>query len=110
MNRLVIAAPLAAGIIALGACANGGLFGSGTPQYTAGGTYEAYYDGAYGQIYDGYWTGGTFNFRTAPNQKFQHDVKGHFRRDAASGFTLIQGEMHPGLPTGSPPSVTQPQQ
>ena len=110
MKRLIMALPLVAGMAVLAGCAEGPAGDHTSPMYTAGGTYDAYYDNFYGRIYDGYWTGGTFNFRTAPNHHFQQDTAGHFRQQPTEGFQEIHGELHPGMPTGAPPAAAQPPQ
>jgi hypothetical protein len=108
MKRLMAGVTLAAAMVAVSGCASGP-FGGGTssPMYAAGGQYHAYYDNFYGNIYDGYWSGDNFNFRTSPNAPFQLDSAGHFRKDSADGYKEIKGEMHPGAPAGS---VTTPSQ
>jgi hypothetical protein len=68
-------------------------------------SYQAYYDNSYGQIYDGYWTGDSFNFRTTQDQPFQNDTAGHFRKDPTQGFGEVKGKLHPGVPAAAPGSA-----
>jgi hypothetical protein len=105
MKRLVSALTVVAGIAALGACSEGPVTFDerASPQYAAGGPYDAYYDNAYGPIYDGYWSGDTFNYRTAPDQGYQADTGSHFRKGPAPGFQQIHGETHPNA-SSPPPS------
>jgi hypothetical protein len=109
MKRLILGLTFAAAMAGVSGCA-GGPFGGGNKMYSAGGVYDAYYDNYYGKIYDGYWSGGTFNYRTAADRPFQQDLGGHFRQDAASGFDQIHGDMHPGAPGVPAGAVTQPPQ
>jgi hypothetical protein len=105
MKRLVSGLSLAAAIAALTACGGNQPNAPASPMYTAGGTYDAYYDNAYGPIYDGYWSNGAFVYRTAPDQPYQQDTAGHFRQQPTPGFQEIQGQVHPGAPgaTSAPP-------
>jgi hypothetical protein len=54
--------------------------------------YDGYYDGYYGQIYDGYWgDNGVFFYRTGEGGRWSRGDTTHFRRDAAPGFNHIHG-------------------
>jgi hypothetical protein len=109
MKHLVSGLALAAAISAVIGCADD-RWGYSRMYYATGATYNAYYDNFYGPIYDGYWSGGTFNFRSAADRPFQQDTAGHFRKDPYQGFGLIHGDMHPGIPSGALPPGPPPQQ
>jgi hypothetical protein len=88
MKKILMIACAAA---ALSGCASGyGGYGFG------GGAYDAYYDDSYGAIYDGYWRGDGFYYRTGPHDHYVRDRGGHFRRDAATGYHNVHGQ-RPGM-------------
>ena len=53
--------------------------------------YNAYYDGFYGPIYDGYWRGGEFYYRSRGGGQWHRGGGDHFRHTAANGYNRIQG-------------------
>ncbi|HEY1880195.1 MAG TPA: hypothetical protein VGG68_09705 [Caulobacteraceae bacterium] len=54
--------------------------------------YDAYYDGYYGPIYDGYWgDDGVFIYRTNEGGHWMRGDTTHFRHDTATGFNHIRG-------------------
>ena len=57
--------------------------------------YDAYYDGYYGPIYDGYWgDDGVFIYQTSEGAGWRRADATHFRHDTASGFNHIHGTAH----------------
>jgi hypothetical protein len=57
--------------------------------------YDAYYDGFYGPIYDGYWgDDGVFIYQTSEGGHWVRGDATHFRREAANGFNHIHGTTH----------------
>jgi hypothetical protein len=105
MKRIISTLPLAAGaagIVALAGCAsnsawpwNWGNNNNHPARQYSSITYTVYYDNAYGPIFDGYWASdGNFYFRNSGNEGFRKDTGGHFRRNAATGFNVIHGDMH----------------
>jgi hypothetical protein len=58
-------------------------------------SYDVWYDGRYGPIYDGYWsTDGTFIYRKGPYSGWRRGSAKHFRRDAKPRFSRVQGQVH----------------
>ncbi len=105
MKRLISALSVAAGIATLAGCAGDKNAQHTSPMYAAGGAIDVYYDNNYGPIYDGYWSGDTFHYRTGADQSFQADTAGHIRKSPAPGYHELRVEMHPAAP-GAP---SQPQ-
>jgi hypothetical protein len=56
--------------------------------------YDDFYDDYYGPIYDGYWGGDGFYYRSQAGGGFHRDDGQHFRREAAQGFHRIGGTAH----------------
>lgn len=105
MKHLISALAVAAGIAALAGCGHDENAQHTSPMYSAGGAVDVYYDNNYGPIYDGYWSGETFHFRTGADQAFQADTGGHIRKSPAPGFSEVRVEQHPAAPgaPGQPP-------
>jgi hypothetical protein len=60
--------------------------------------YDAFYDGAYGPLYDGYWDrSGVFFYRRDAYHPYVRDTGNHFRRAPAPGYrgVHVHGD-HPG--------------
>jgi hypothetical protein len=89
--------------IGLGGCVYGpggyGDGGYGAVGYGAGGygpgpvgvvAYNAYYDGAVGPYYDGYWNGGAFYYRRDRDHPYVRDMNNHFRRDPRPGYHQVR--------------------
>jgi hypothetical protein len=94
MKHVLALAGLAAAALSLGACAD--------EMYAGGGNwggpvaYDGWYDGAYGDVYDGYWgDDGYFYYRHGSNDhKYYRGDRAHFARgDSAPGgnYHHIQG-------------------
>jgi hypothetical protein len=83
------AAALLAGCVDYGV----GYYGPGPAPNLA---YDVWYDGHYGPIYDGYWAsdGGGFIYRKGPHAGWRRGSAKHFRRDAKTGFSRVQGQVH----------------
>jgi hypothetical protein len=65
--------------------------------------YDAYYDGFYGPIYDGYWgDDGMFLYRTGEGGQWRRGDATHFRHDTATGFNHIHGTTHAAPPRRAP--------
>jgi hypothetical protein len=80
MRFTIVGLAIAGMLLVLPACASDG-HGFG------GGVYDAYYDGAYGPCYDGYWgDDGAFYYRGGPGRAFSRDGGGHFQHGPGAGF------------------------
>ena len=86
-----------AAVVLMAGCADYGVgvYGGG-PVYgpVADIEYDGYYDGYYGPIYDGYWQGGVFYYRSSDRDDWRRGDAQHFRREAAPGFNHIHGMAH----------------
>ncbi|MBI1198805.1 MAG: hypothetical protein GC203_13170 [Phenylobacterium sp.] len=82
MKRLVIAL---GAVALLGGCASDMGYGGRTRGY------DAWYDGAYGPYYDGYWRGDVFWYSPARGRPYVRDDGRHFRRDGGPGFHGVHG-------------------
>jgi hypothetical protein len=85
-----------AALVLVAGCADD-YYGPG-PGYGPVVEYDGYYDGYYGPVYDGYWRGGAFWYRSGEGGQWQRGDRAHFRRSSAPGFNHIHGQMH-----GQPP-------
>jgi len=94
MKSTVLKVAIASMAIALSSCTSlPGAAGSGF----ASPGYDAYYDDAYGPLYDGYWgDDDSFYFRGGAERPFIRDGGGHFRHQAASGFHGVHAGGHTG--------------
>jgi hypothetical protein len=84
----------ASGLILLAGCADFGVgyYGPGPEVNVA---YDAWYDGHYGPIYDGYWsTHDGFIYRRSAKDKWRRGGDKHFSRANKKGFSHIQGQVH----------------
>jgi hypothetical protein len=82
-----------AAVMMMAGCADYGV-GYYGPGPVAAVDYDGYYDGYYGPIYDGYWNGGSFYYRTRAGGHWRKGGN-HFRRTESAGFNHIQGTAHP---------------
>jgi hypothetical protein len=88
MLRLALAAAAA---LTLSACSTyGDDYAYGYPGHTYA-SEMAYYDNAYGPLYDGYWDGDVFYYRVTPSGAYVRDDARHFRRDPYTGYTVYRG-------------------
>ena len=87
MKSLSIAA--IAGLGLLGGCLDD-YMGPPPPPPAAVDSYDAWYDGYYGPIQDGYWDGDSFYYRDYEGGRWLRDRGHHFRHDSAPGFRRIQ--------------------
>jgi hypothetical protein len=62
--------------------------------------YNGFYDGYYGPFNGGYWSDGGFYYWDAGRRNYRFDHGGHFRREAAPGFTSFHGHSPPGRTCG----------
>ncbi len=93
MKKRAVIGLLAA--LSLAGCYAGPGYGPGPGPGAVG--YDAFYDGAYGPFYDGYWgDGGVFFYRRGPNGPWVRDVGGHFHRGPGPGFSGVH--FHGGHP------------
>jgi hypothetical protein len=82
MKRLLIAL----GAVALvGGCASDMGYGG------HGRGYDAWYDGAYGPFYDGYWQGDAYWYSPGRGRPYVRDDGRHFRHDRGDGFHGVRG-------------------
>lgn len=66
--------------------------------------YDAYYDGYYGPIYDGYWSDdGMFIYQASEGGHWMRGDATHFRHDTATGFNHIHGTTHATAPAPKSP-------
>ena len=92
-------APVLGAALALAACASG--YGYGGPPGPGPLAFDAYYDGAYGPLEDGYWgSDGGFFYRNGADHRWTRDTGGHFSHEARGGFNGMQ--FHGGHPDGMP--------
>ncbi|GEM_PF-989633 len=97
-RRTLTALLLAVATLPLAACADyGGQVGYATGPYA----YDGYYDGYYGQVYDGYWgDDDAFYYRRGSNERgYRRGENTHFARQAPQGqgnFQQLHGSMTPG--------------
>eukprot|EP01037_Dinobryon_pediforme_P001736 gene1736-1764_t len=106
MNRAVTLALLAVASLPLGACVGeygyGARVGYASAPYEAGPyAYDGWYDGYYGQVYDGYWgDDGAFYYRHGNGDRaYLRGDGGHFARQAPQGphnYQPLHGTMTPG--------------
>ena len=101
-KRASVYAALVLGLGGLSGCADDGMgFGGGDAYYTAGPwTYDGWYDGFYGPIYDGYWgSDGVFYYRGSDGDRQFHRGSGtHFRHDGPGDtghFQRFEGQGQP---------------
>jgi hypothetical protein len=79
MKPLALALAIAGAAMILPSCA--------TPHFGSRLAYDAYYDDAYGPIYDGYWgDDGAFYYADGVGRPFVRDGGGHFRHGPSGGF------------------------
>jgi hypothetical protein len=84
----------------LGACALLALAGCASADGPI--SYDGYYDGYYGPMYDGYWgDDNSFYYSGGIGQPFVRDGGSHFRRGAAAGFNSFHNT-HMGPHAGHP--------
>jgi hypothetical protein len=100
MNKTIALVLLTMTTMPLAACA--GDYGYGVADYGPGPySYDGYYDGYYGPIYDGYWgSDNHFYYRHgAGDRGYVRGDRGHFSRDMPQGgrnFQPLHGTMTPG--------------
>lgn len=98
--RLAALALATLAAVPLAGCADG-VYGGG-PAYGPGPySYDGYYDGAYGPIYDGYWGDDDyFYYRSGPDAHgFRRGDRAHFAHAAPGGggnFQPMHGSFAPG--------------
>lgn len=104
MNKTILALALTGSALALSGCVTDGYgYGGDYAGVTWGApyAYDGWYDGYYGDIYDGYWGGdGYFYYRHGPDDHgFHRADRNHFAHDAphggGHGFRQMQGQFHP---------------
>ena len=95
----------------LAGCAEGYGYGGGVAYGAGPYTYDGYYDGAYGPVYDGYWGDDDyFYYRSGPNDThFHRGDHNHFAHDAPAGggpgrgnFQQMHGQFNPGAGMRAP--------
>jgi hypothetical protein len=65
--------------------------------------YNAYYDGALGPYYDGYWRGGAYYYRRDRYHPYVRDVNNHFVRAPRPGYRPVRPPVrnNPNVPTSA---------
>ncbi len=105
MNKKLALVLLTLTTMPLAACADGYGYGGGAGYGPGPYSYDGYYDGYYGPIYDGYWgSDNNFYYRHgAGDRGYTRGDRGHFSRDMPQGggngghtYQPLHGTMTPG--------------
>lgn len=102
MKRALTVMALAVASVPLAGCMAEYGYGGGPAIYASGPyAYDGWYDGYYGQIYDGYWgSDNYFYYRHGDGDRaYVRGDRGHFARQAPQGqhnYQQLHGTMTPG--------------
>lgn len=102
MKKTIALVMLTLSTVPLAACVDDGYGGVGVASYGPGPySYDGWYDGYYGPIYDGYWGSDNYFYYRHGNgdRGYMRGDRGHFRRDTPQGqhnYQPLHGTMTPG--------------
>lgn len=98
MIRIGLAICAAAGVLALGACADDEYYHQGGGGYAYNDRPDVWYDGYYGDYVGGYWGPDTAFYYQDRDGRFLRDDGLHFRRDRFEGARGMRAGRPPNLP------------